>query len=205
LGAFFSGLLSLEKGIIGNFKLLLLKPRYVVENYWYGYRKYLYSPGQMVFYSLLVIGLHASLVDSYILGIDLEIDIREDFWKVFISPQLLFILFLIPLYTLTTYIVFFAKKHSFLEHFIAGTYNFSFVAILSTFLGDLLYYLGWANLTFSAIIFSVFLFIWSTRVFAADKKWFLQLGLIILQYLLFIGTLAGIALAMVGTENIQWD
>lgn len=205
LSAFFSGLLSLERGILGNVKLLFLKPQFVVENYWHGYRKYLYAPGQMIFYALLIIGLHASLVDTYILGLDVELDIKEETWRVFLSPQLFFILFLLPLYALTSYVVFFKLKKSFLEHLIASTYSFSFIAIMSTIIGDVLYYFDVVSLSFSTYIFLIGLFIWSTRIFASKKKWYLKIAFFFLQSILFLAVIMAILLTLVGTENIQWE
>ena len=203
--AFLSGLLSVERGIAGNFKNLLLKPRFVVENYAYGYRKQLYSPGQMLLYALLVVGLHVSLVDSYILGVDIELDINESWWKIFVSPQLLLILFILPFYSLTTFMVFFKEKKSFLEHFIAATYSLSFSAIISTILGDILYYLYLVELSFSSLLFLVSLFLWSTRIFAPRKRWYVQVGLFFLQFLIFLAAIAAMLLVLAGTENFQLD
>lgn len=84
IGGWLSALLSLERSVLGTFRQLLANPRYIVDNYWSGFRGYYLSPSQLVVYMLFVLGLHLALVNQMIVGITVNVSGISDSLKTFL-------------------------------------------------------------------------------------------------------------------------
>lgn len=70
LGTFF----SLERSGLATLWQLLKNPRFVISNYLDGNRGYHQPPNKLLFYALVVYGLHVTLVDSHVLNLTLDIE-----------------------------------------------------------------------------------------------------------------------------------
>lgn len=204
--ALFNGLFSLERGIFGNLKMLVLKPEFVAQNYWKGNRKYYFSPGQMIFYALFVIGLHVTFVDPYFLGIDIVIEGVEGSLKALLTPQVFFFLGTLPLYALITFATFFKWNRNFLEHVIADAYSFSISIILSILISDVLHILADVDLGFGIVLFLLTLYVWSTRIFIPHKRFGFKLLLFLVQLFMFFACITLLVWLFVEPErvNINW-
>jgi hypothetical protein len=195
IGGWLLGLLAPERSLLGTYRQLLVNPRYIVNNYWSGFRGYYLSPSQLVVYMLFVFGLHLALVNQNILGMEVNVSGVSDSLKAFLSPQLFLFLLMIPLLALSTAGVYYRQKHSFPEHFTAAIYLFALWATLFTLLYDMLYLLLGIELgplwCFAAI------FLWSARVFSPEgTAWYrvlLNAVLSILMLALLFAILLGIA------------
>ncbi len=168
IGGWLSGLLAPERSLPGTLRQLLANPRYIVENYWSGFRGYYLSPSQLVVYMLFVFGLHLALVNQKILGITVSVSGVSDSLKTFFSPQLFLFLLMIPMLALCTAAVYYRQKHSFPEHFTAAIYLFAFWATLFTLLHDMLYLFSGMELGSLPLWFFGTVFLWSARVFSPD-------------------------------------
>jgi len=195
IGGWLSGLLAPERSLLGTFRQLLINPRYIVENYWSGFRGYYLSPSQLVVYMLFVFGLHLALVNQNILGMEVNVSGVSDSLKAFLSPQLVLFLLMIPLLALSTAVVYYRQKHSFPEHFTAAIYLFALWAILFTLLCDILYLL--LDIELIPPWFFAAVFLWSARVFSPkDAAWYrivLNAVLSILMFVLVSAILLGIS------------
>ncbi|UZR99243.1 DUF3667 domain-containing protein [Chondrinema litorale] len=167
------GIFSIERSLIATFYHLLIKPKQVVENYWAGNRNYYYSPVKMLTLALFVIGIHLVFVDKDILGVSVNMNgISKEMSAIF-SPQLFFMVLMLPLISFTTYITYFKQKHNALEHLTSVTYLFAFWAVVITVFWDLLeLILGNPESIGAFALFSLGLFIWTARIFTRSAKWY---------------------------------
>ncbi len=150
-----SNLLDLDKTVFFNIYYVLRFPKKVVENYWAGFRNYYYNPGKLLFYFVTLAGLSSYVLDNTLFG--LAIDFTEN-----ISTQFAFVILIYPILILTSYLTYFRRKKSIIEHATAGIY------IIST--------LGIIILTTQTI----FTFIDSTN--NNDPYWFLLLIMLVIIY-----------------------
>lgn len=161
-----SGMFSLERSVLFSWWLVIRQPDRIIENYWAGNRGYYHSPGRLAFYAAFVIGLSFTFFGNELLGVNLK------FTNIAVPPQLLLLVLLISLYTLTSKITFFRQKHNFLEHLIAMIYLFSTWIVIFVIIDDLQWYLFDKVIDVGmAIIFIFILFIWTARVHSPSKKW----------------------------------
>jgi len=65
---------SLERSGFATLLLLLKKPHIVISNYLAGNRGYYQSPNKLLFYALIVFGLHLSWVDSTVLNLNFDVE-----------------------------------------------------------------------------------------------------------------------------------
>lgn len=186
LKALLSGAFSIERGILGILYELTVNPKRVIENYWEGNRFYFFSPGQLIFYTIFIVGLHIAFVSDRILGFRVELTGISKGFSLIFSPQLFFITLVLPLFAITTYLYFYKNKKSFPEHFISATYIFSYGAILWTILSDVVYLSFNLSLVFVVPVFLITLFVSSSRVFTRKKHWLYHLLNVLLQFVLFI-------------------
>lgn len=177
---FISGIFSLERSVLGTMYHLVTKPQKVIENYWAGYRNYYHSPGKLAFYALFIIGLHFAFIGGKILGLTVRATDN-------VSPQVILLLFFIPLISLASYVTFLKRRRNFLEHFVATTYLFSCWIIILVILDDLVSWILPTFLDNSALfIFAIILFLWSARIFTIKQYWALIVLNTILEFILFV-------------------
>jgi len=184
LKALSSGLFHIERGILGVISELSINPKKVIYNYWEGNRFFYLSPGQMIFYTIFTLGLHIAFISGeYILGVTIKAEVSE---VSILTPQLILVVLILPLYALTTFLSYFKKRKTFPEHFISATYVFSYGAILSTVICDFLYLVFGFPLNNTASILLLILFIWGSRIFVSKRKWYNYLYGVLIQILLFL-------------------
>jgi hypothetical protein len=208
-GALASGLLSMERGIFATILEVIQNPKKVVEVYWSGGRYFYQSPGQMIFFVVLVLGIHLLFVDSRILGFQVQLSEVPEAYRGLLNPQLVFVALILPFTALTTRLYFFRRKRSFPEHFISAVYIFSTWAIVLTIISDLASLMVdiWPGII--VILFLALIFTWSSRVFS-ERPGFGRLMLNThLQLLIFIVILV-LAFALffilgIGKTNFSLD
>lgn len=183
---FFSSIFSLEKSVLATLWLLVKSPGKVIGNYWEGNKRYYQSPGKVLIYALFVIGLQIAFVDQKVLGANVEVEGLDGKSSNLLSPQLFFLIVMLPILTLSTYLAYLRQRHSLVEHAIAISYLFGCWAIILTVLGVLLDLLVELPKSSSFLLFLVLLFVWSARVFTKSGKWYRLLGNLLLEMLIFI-------------------
>ncbi len=205
LKALLSGIFSIERGILGTLKSLTVKPKFIIENYLAGNRLYYFSPGQMIFYAIFIIGLHLAFVSNRILGFNVSLQGLSGGIKTILTPQFLFIILILPLYTLTTYLSYIKIKKSLIEHFAANVYLFSYSIIVCTVIGDLAYLVIGLSLNYTTPLFLAFLFIWSSRVYTKSRKWNIFLLSTFTQIVMFIAIIGLLVLVayLIDPETIK--
>lgn len=182
LGTFF----SLEKSGAATLWKLLRSPQQVVMNYVDGNRGYWQPPNKLVFYGLVLYGLHVSLVDAEVLNLTIEVE--------GVNPSLFFLSLVLPFLVLSAWLLYGAKPANFARHLVSNSYFWSAWFILLTLLGDTIdavFIRDWGTVDFFLFLFLVS---WSeARVFAPSKTWWRKLLLSFTQVVLFFTLLATFA------------
>jgi hypothetical protein len=206
LAALLSGVFSIERGIFSALYMLIVDPANLVRRYWQGDRLYFYSPAQIVFYTLFIIGLHLTFIDKKILGLSVAVSgISSDAQTVF-SPQLLLILLIVPLLSFSTYLCFISRRHSLADHLINAFYGFCGWAIIFTILGDVYALSMDTGLPGLSIVF-LFCLLWtSVRVCAPQQSWWQKLLSLLLLVFVFVAVflcLVG-AIYLISPNSVSW-
>ncbi len=168
---------ALHKSYVLNLKHLLIRPRFVVENYWNGYRNFYFSPNRMLLFTTLLLALYLYFFENTFLGINFEVESVP--WlgvQFFITALFLFF------FILSTIITYFKKKKNLFEHLALNAYIFSIITSIFLILSDLLKYFYLAD--FLQLIFIFCYCLWIARVF--ERKWWWILGMALLNSILFI-------------------
>lgn len=164
---FFSNIFSLESPILRMIYALLTQPRFIVNNYINGNKGYYFSPSKLLFYALFVVGIYLSLFPDpqRIFGLNFNI---EGF-----SPQLLFILFLLPILSFFSFLTYFRLKRNYVEHLVSISYVLSLWTILLAFFEATLRIVGWLTIEMEFVILFMLLltiFYSNAVVFSKRKK-----------------------------------
>lgn len=178
IGTFF----SLEKSGGATLWALLRKPRFVVMNYIEGNRGYLQSPNKLIFYALVLFGLHVLLVDQEVLNMSFDIEGFNPAWS--------FLTLVLPFLVLSSWLLHGPKRIPLAHHLVAVSYFFALWFIILTILGDALYALFNNTIFVDFVLFLLLVCGFSARVFAAHKPVWQQILLGLLQVLLFFALLA---------------
>ena len=168
---------ALNKSYGMNLKDLLLRPRFVVENYWNGYRNFYFSPNRMLLITTFFIALYLYFNENSFLGT--QISLVSYPWigiELFVTCALLFF------FILSTMITYFRRKKNLFEHLALNAYVFSFVTILFLILSIALEYFNLGE--YRQIFFTFFYCIWIARVF--EHKWWKILGMAALNLAVFL-------------------
>ncbi len=188
--ALFSGIFSLERGLPGTLFKLVTQPQKVVQSYWKGFRQFYFSPAQMIVYTIFVLGLHIAFVSPQVLGVNVGITgISKEASSIF-NPQLFFIILILPLLAVTSFLTFIKAKKTLAEHFILAIYIFTSWAIICTIISD------FANLVFGLeidqfnILYLFLMFLWNSRVMASARPWYYHLLFALAQVLVFATIIA---------------
>jgi len=185
-GALASGLLSMERGILATILEVIRKPKRTVEIYWSGGRFYYQSPGQMIFFVILILGIHILFVDSRILGFQVQLSNVPEAYRGFFNPQILFIALVLPFTALTSWVYFYRKKRTLPEHFIGAVYIFSTWAIVLTIFSDILSFFFDFRPELIVLAFLSLIFIWTSRLYSNRTAPIILVGNTVLQILVFI-------------------
>jgi len=186
-GDFFQEVFTLERSFFATLLHLVRYPKRVIENYWAGNRRYYLSPGKMLVYTVFVIGLQVAFFDkSQVLGIEVEMGDLEKHTKNLVSPQLLVIMLLFPLFSITSFLTYRKQRHSFAEHVIATSYLLALCAILLTVLGTALHHIFGLYQSYFFPVFLVMMFVGSVRTYSNSRKFIRVVGSFLLEILIFI-------------------
>lgn len=168
---------ALHKSYGLNLKHLLLRPRFVVENYWKGYRNFYFSPNRMLLFTTLLIALYLFFYENTFLGIEFQIENYPWVGVQFLVTGLLLFFFI-----LSTLLTYYRKKKNLFEHLALNAYIFSIITSIFLILSIFLKYIYVANYLQMLFIFCYCL--WIARVF--EQKWWRILGMAILNSVVFL-------------------
>ena len=149
---------SFDASLWLSFKLLILKPEFIVHNYWQGFRNYFVSPNKLLLISTLFLGLNFILYKNHFLGIIVN---AENF-----SAQIGFLIMVLPFLTVSSYITYIGLKHSFLEHLVLNMYSLGIWLIIFSIVSILQSYFKFSFLIQPLrILFILLIFAWNSRSF----------------------------------------
>lgn len=169
---------SLERSGLATVIQLLRRPATIVNTYIEGNRGYYQHPNKLLFYALVVYGLHFTLVDSYVLNLSFELEGA--------TPSLIFMAIVLPFLSVTSWLVFNPRKYDFADHLVANSYFVSIWFILITIIGDLIDWIYPREWDSADILVFLFLTSYSTsRVFSFEKPWFKKVLLALAQIVTF--------------------
>lgn len=180
---FWDSLLSLDKSFWLNFKLLILNPKFFITNYWNGFRSFYFSPNKTIIIAALFLGLNFLLFKNNFFGFKIS---AEN-----LSAQLGFIIFIVPLLTISSYLAYFKFRRNLIEHLVLNMYNLGIWLIIFLIFSIIVNYLELANLRYIfLILFVLSIFIWNARVF--DLKLFTRIAFVFLNFIIFFLIISGI-------------
>ena len=184
LGTFF----SLERSGMATLWQLLKNPGFVISNYLNGNRGYHQPPNKLLFYALVVYGLHVTLFDTNVLNLTLDIEGT--------TPSLFFMLLVIPFLSLGGWLLYNPKKHGFADHLVVNSYFVSVWFILLTVVGDTVDYFHTRNWDYTDFfIFMLATTIYNARYFKPADPFYQKTVYALIQivlYFLILATIAGI-------------
>lgn len=168
---------SLNKSYVLNLKNLVTRPRFVVENYWDGFRNFFFSPNRMLLFTTLLLAIYLYFFKNTFLGITFQIEKIP--WlgvQFFITALLLFF------FTLSTMITYYRKKKNLFEHLALNGYIFSIITPIFIILSISLKFFYISNYLQAFFIFSYCL--WIARVF--EKTWWRIVVMAVLNNVIFL-------------------
>lgn len=113
-------IVSLEKGFIQGFKNSLLHPRDIVLDYYNGYRNHSPSPGKMVLYTLLSLGILYLIFGRIgVLDVTVSGEQKDDF-----NALKLFMIILIPFLLLSSKLLYWSSFKGWVVHMISIAFLF---------------------------------------------------------------------------------
>lgn len=179
---FFGNFFSVDKSFIGTSRKLLTNPKFIVENFHQGNRRYYISPGSYILYGITIIAIHSLFFGSRLWGIELMTG--------GLAMQYALILILLPFLTLCSYFTFIGKSYNLSKHIISTSYNSTLFLIIFLVVDDLLLSIFGDLLgNFSMLFFFVFTSLWNSRVFSIKQKIGWHILNTIIQLVLFVGIL----------------
>lgn len=190
LGTFF----SLERSGLATIIGLLKNPRRIILNYLEGNRGYFQPPNKLIFYALIIFGLHLSFFDSTVLNLSFDVE--------GVSPSIAFMIIVVPLLSLAGWLLYGPRQHRYADHLVTNSYMVPVWYILLTVFGnvfDSIYQRDWDVVDF--LLFMLITPFYSALVFRPKKNKLQQIGLTLLQFLLYfliIAALVGLIYLMGG-------
>ncbi|MGM0478038.1 MAG: hypothetical protein ACQERC_02360 [Bacteroidota bacterium] len=197
----FAQVFSVEKGIIHNFTLTFSHPHILIWSYYKGIRNKFAAPGKFLLYALLILGtLYLINPNIGFLKLTLEGEIQTP-----VNGNKFFLIFIIPLLTITSKIVFWRRIKGLTLHIIAVIYLFIprfVIASLIIALFDLTIGQHWVqSLISSLIMLHTF---WANVAVQKDQPGVLQkLGYTLLQLIVLLGLILVLALLVIASLQID--
>lgn len=190
-----SNLLDLDKTVFFNIYYVLRYPKKVVENYWAGFRNYYYNPGKVLFYFVTLAGLSSFILENTLFG--LAIDFSEN-----VSTQFAFVVLIYPILILTSYITYFRRKKTIIEHATAGIYIISALGIVILIAQIIFTFFDATNnsdpIWFLLLIMSVI--VWSALVFTHKQTFLTKVLNSILGLIVFL-SIIGLLLVLINING----
>ena len=191
---FSDSLFSVNRSYLLNLKQLLLKPRFVVENYWNGYRNFFFSPNRMLFITAFILSIYFYFTENYLFGMEIQLG-KEFSW---LGIQFLVVIFLLCFFLISTRITYIKKKKNLFEHLALNSYIFSATIPILLILTILLYKLLEQN--YLQVPFTIFYFVWIARVF--ETKWWRILMMAAINLIVLIAIIGMLSLSLFGIITI---
>lgn len=155
---YWDNLLSLDISLWLNIKYLILNPGFIVHNYWRGFRNFFISPNKLLVISAFFLGINLVISNNSFLGINIT---AKNF-----SAQIGFLIIIIPLLTISSYIAYLKHKQSLLEHLVLNMYSLGVWLIIFSTVSLVVYYFKLQFLrTPLLLLFLILIFIWNSRSF----------------------------------------
>lgn len=152
-------------------------------NYIEGNRGYWQSPNKLLFYALVVWGLHVLWVDQEVLNLSFDVE--------GVNPSWFFLGLVLPFLVLSSWLLFGVKRVKLAHQLVAASYFWSVWFIVFTVLGDLIDLVVERHWPMLDIVFFLLFASWSqARVWKSHWAWWKQVLMAKLQVLLFFGLLA---------------
>ncbi len=175
---------SLERSGGATIWALIRQPERVVKNYIAGNRGYWQSPNKLIFYALVLYGLHVWWVDTEVLNMSFDIE--------GVNPSWFFLGLVLPFLVLSSWLMYHPRRVKLAHHLVSMSYFWSVWFIVFTIWGDLIDLVVERDWPMIDFLFFLLLVCWSqARVFKPQLRWWKQLVLAPLQVLLFFILLAG--------------
>lgn len=195
---FYHNIFSFQKSVISTLIDLLKSPSKVVNNYALGYRGYYRSPGNILLFLLTLTAVHFIFIDQAVFGMQVSFRSEE------IQGHFTFLLIIIFVISITSYLYYLKVKASYVKHLISVIYlSFTFYIILlilsdvlSFFIADLEFYF--------LLLLILFVIIWNSIVFLTNKNFWNVFLHSFLHLLVLVGFLLifGIVLIITGVVEV---
>lgn len=155
---YWDNLFSLDTSLWMNIKHLILNPGFIVHNYWRGFRNFFISPNKLLIISAFFLGINFIFSKNTFLGVNIT---AQNF-----SAQIGFLIIIIPLLTLSSYIAYLKHKRSLLEHLVLNMYSLGVWLIIFSIVSLLVFNLQFQFLkTPLLLLFLILIFVWNSRSF----------------------------------------
>jgi hypothetical protein len=177
---FFSNIFSVKKSFIGTSKKLLSNPKFIVENFHQGNKRFYQSPGSFLIYGITLIAIHTLIFGPELWGV------KFDFSG--LGMQYAVWIILLPFMTLCSYLTFIRQGFHAAKHIISISYISTVFLFIFLILDDLINVTtGGFKSDFFMALFFIFTFIWNSLVFSTKKKIGYHILNTIVQLLIFSG------------------
>lgn len=177
---FIATFFSLKKSGFATVIKIIQKPKFVVNNYYSGYKNYYASPGKILFYGIAIMVLHLAFIkDNNIMGASFN---AEN-----LKVQYFFWVLILPFIFLASYLTFIKRDKKPSKHIVSVIYVANALFIPMILLNDL-YTLITTNKPspLSFVLFLILVFAWNSRVFTKNEKIIYFIMNTIIQFIVFI-------------------
>lgn len=176
---FFSNFFSVDKSFLGTSRKLLTDPRFMVENFYSGNKRFYVSPGSYILYSITGIAIHSLLFGPEFFGIELMYD--------GIGTQYLFWILVFPLLFLCCFFTFILQNFKLAKLIIASSYFTSLFLLIFIVLNDIINsFIVWESSSILLLFFLSSTFLWNSFALTKKQKIGYHILNVIIQFVIFI-------------------
>mgnify|MGYP000530699031 CR=1 FL=1 len=180
---FFSNFFSIDRSFIGTSRKILSDPKFIVENFHAGNRRFYLSPGSFILYGITLVAIHTIIFGPKLWGLTFDIE--------GIGMQYLFWLLLIPFTTFCSYLTFISQGFHLSKHIISNSYISTVFLFISLIIDDFIIIVAESlESDVFMFLFFIFTFLWNSFVFSTKKKVGCHILNTIIQILIFSGLFA---------------
>ncbi|MDB4089166.1 hypothetical protein N9544_06035 [Flavobacteriales bacterium] len=177
---FIGNFFSVDKSFIGTSKKLLSDPKFIVNNFHEGNRRYYLSPGSFIIYGITIIAIHTIFFGSEIWGIEFMVG--------GIPLQYALLILLLPFLIFSSYVTFIRQGYHISKHIISISYIATIFLSIFLILDDIMVSLiseDYGNLIM--LFFLIFTFVWNSMVFSTKKNVWYHILNALVQLIIFAG------------------
>lgn len=182
----FSQFVSIERGVFQTILATFKSPHSVVFSYYEGYRNRFASPSRILLFTLIILGL-VYYFQSSTSVIDVKVNEEEELIDPLTQLKITLLL-MIPLFSLTSKVVFFKQSKSWLIHLISMIYLFVPRLLIFVFFIKIIELFFENNILNLVLLFILLLsfFTTNTRVFIPKANFPKALLFGLIQFVVFI-------------------